>query len=49
MIRPIAVHHEIPANPIGEDWICSDVHGEFQLLMELLVDAEDLLLLQCAW
>ena len=37
MIRPIPVHHEIPANPIGEDWICSDVHGEFQLLMELLV------------
>ncbi|MDX9698163.1 MAG: metallophosphoesterase [Rhodocyclaceae bacterium] len=39
MIRHIAVHHEIPANPIGEDWICSDVHGEFQLLMELLVDS----------
>jgi len=39
VIRRIPVHHEIPANPTGEDWICSDVHGEFQLLMELLVDS----------
>ncbi|MEH6498275.1 MAG: hypothetical protein V7751_02675 [Pseudoalteromonas distincta] len=39
MIRRIPVHHEIPPNPIGDDWICSDVHGEFQLLMELLGDS----------
>ncbi|WP_285261179.1 metallophosphoesterase [Halopseudomonas bauzanensis] len=39
MIQNIPVHHEVPPNPIGDDWICSDVHGEFQLLMELLVES----------
>lgn len=38
MIRGISVHHEIPPNPVGNDWICSDVHGEFQLLIGLLGD-----------
>lgn len=39
MIRRSPVHLEIPFNPVGDDWVCSDMHGEFPLLMGLLRDS----------
>jgi serine/threonine protein phosphatase 1 len=38
MRRQLIVHQSIPRNPSGRDWVCGDLHGRFEVLMEALDD-----------
>ena len=38
MRRELIVHQSIPRNPSGRDWVCGDLHGRFDVLLEALND-----------